>query len=225
MTSEPGRCVRCLLSMMQTLAFALLMASAPAAAAGDDVVIVPRKEWDPSPRARGFRYAGRLKDAYTTIVIHHSDFQEPPGPLGIKDYHLQVSGFSDIGYHFVISPDGTIYEGRPLDRMGAHAGITREAKSDPRKDPDWGSLGIVLDGLFTVDAPPPEQLAALDALLASLRKRFPKVVRVIGHREVRAWAESRGLHPIGELKDCPGDGLFAHIVGTREQHPAGDAAP
>jgi hypothetical protein len=201
------------------LVFALILASAPAApvaAVADDVVIVPRKEWDPTPRARGFRYGGRLKDVYTTIVVHHSDFVEPPGPLGIKNYHLEVSGFSDIGYHFVISPDGTIYEGRPLDRMGAHAGITKEARRDHTKDPDWGSLGIVLDGYFHESAPPAEQLAALDALIASLRKRFPKVQRVVGHREVRAWVESRGLHPVGEPTVCPGEGLFEHVVASRQ---------
>ncbi|MCC7110058.1 MAG: N-acetylmuramoyl-L-alanine amidase, partial [Deltaproteobacteria bacterium] len=81
--------------------------------------VVPRDEWDPAPLVAGTRYRGRLKDVLTTIVVHHSDFLEPPGPLGIKQYHLEVSGFSDIGYHFVIEPDGTVYEGRPLDRMGA----------------------------------------------------------------------------------------------------------
>lgn len=100
--------------------------------------------------------------------------------------------------------------------MGAHAGITKEANRDHTKDPDWGSLGIVLDGYFHVSEPPPAQLAALDALIANLRTRFPKVVRVIGHREVRAWVEGRGLHPVGEPKDCPGEGLFKHIVASRK---------
>lgn len=32
------------------------------------------------------------------------------------DYHT----FGDVGYHFMIGEDGTIYQGRPLDFVGAH---------------------------------------------------------------------------------------------------------
>lgn len=173
---------------MHAIALVMMLIAAPETQGtqGAVVNIVPRAAWDPSPRARGYRYRGRLKDIYRTIVVHHSDFEEPPGPVGIKDYHLHVSGFSDIGYHFVIGADGAIYEARALDRMGAHAGITKESRGDHTKDPDWGSVGIVLDGRFSANAPPAAQLQALDALIVDLRQRLPKVERVIGHAAGRA---------------------------------------
>lgn len=38
----------------------------------------------------------------------------------IKSWHVKGNGWSDIGYHFVIELDGTLKEGRPLHRSGAH---------------------------------------------------------------------------------------------------------
>lgn len=37
----------------------------------------------------------------------------------IKTWHLN-RGFHDIGYHMVIQPDGTVENGRPLNKVGAH---------------------------------------------------------------------------------------------------------
>lgn len=37
----------------------------------------------------------------------------------IRQWHLD-RGWSDIGYHYVIELDGTVKEGRPVERQGAH---------------------------------------------------------------------------------------------------------
>lgn len=37
----------------------------------------------------------------------------------IRQWHLD-RGWSDIGYHYIIELDGTIKEGRPVERQGAH---------------------------------------------------------------------------------------------------------
>jgi len=37
----------------------------------------------------------------------------------IRQWHLD-RGWSDIGYHYIIYLDGTIKEGRPVERQGAH---------------------------------------------------------------------------------------------------------
>lgn len=208
---------------MQT--FPLLAVLMAVGAAPVPVTIVPRATWDPSPRTNGVRYPNprKLADVYRTIVVHHSDFTDAPGPLVIKSYHLEVSHFADIGYHFVIATDGTVYEARSLERMGAHAGATREATRGRghSKDPDWGSIGIVLDGFFHEQLPPPAQRAALALLVNDLRKRFPNIDRVLGHREVRAGVLARGLTPLGEPTVCPGDRLFRWLdEGGLEARPA-----
>lgn len=189
------------------------------------LAIVPRAAWDPTPASSGVRYPEpkKLARVYRTIVVHHSDFIDAPGPLVIERYHLEVSRFGDIGYHFVIAKDGTVFEGRSLDRVGAHAGATREAARGlgRDRDPDWGSIGVVLDGFFHDELPPPAQLAALRLLVEDLKRRFPKVDRVIGHREVRAGVVVRGLTPIGEPTVCPGERLFRWLdEGGLQARPA-----
>lgn len=184
------------------------------------LIIVPRATWDPAPLVAGDRYSGPLTRTLRSIVVHHSDFLEPAGPLGIKQYHLEVSGFADIGYHFVIEPDGTVYEGRSLERMGAHAGVAREATRGHRdRDPDWGAIGIVLDGYFGEDLPPPAQREALLGLIDHLRARFPRIERVIGHREVRReLVVAKELTPVGPPTVCPGDALFLWLDAERREH-------
>ena len=163
------------------------------------LVVVPRAEWDPHGTPGGKPNVHALD----TIVVHHTDFADAPGPRAVLEYHLRVSRFSDIGYHFVIAADGAVYEGRPLDRVGAHAGAP--AKKGAR-DPDLGAIGIALDGYFADEPPPRAQLEALEGLVADLRKRF-RIRRLVTHREV----DGRG----GEATECPGDALQLEIMRLR----------
>jgi len=72
-----------------------------------------------------------LEEILTTIVIHHADMESKKSSLDqvkfIRDYHMGKRNFDDIAYHFLIGQDGTIYEGRPIDRIGSHAGATLES--------------------------------------------------------------------------------------------------
>lgn len=38
----------------------------------------------------------------------------------IRKIHVQHNGWADIGYHYVVYRDGTVHEGRPVDKSGAH---------------------------------------------------------------------------------------------------------
>jgi hypothetical protein len=203
--------------------------------------VVPRVAWDANPpsvdelAARGVtRYPADLAGALDWIVVHHSDFADAPGPAVIKRYHLEVSGFSDIGYHFVISPDGTVYEARPLELIGAHAGVSREqvrslralraagkrgAELDPawRLDPDYGAIGIVLDGHFFGHAPSRAQRKALRRLTVALMERFdiPRG-HVVTHREVKSRiVEASGRTFAGSVTVCPGDDAQTEVAHMR----------
>ncbi len=167
------------------------------------------------PRAmNGVEVAG---DVAESIVIHHSDFGDAPGPVVIRDYHLQVAGFSDIGYHFVIAADGRIYEGRPIHLLGAHAGISAEGRADKSKDPDFHAVGIVLDGNSGVDPPPRVQIQSLQWLVHALRERYDiSAGRIYGHRDVKSQlVEARGLHLDSSPTTCPGDGAYPLVAAIR----------
>ncbi len=57
---------------------------------------------------------------WTGIVIHHSA-TERGSVDSIRKYHIEVNGWDDIGYHFIIAQSGEIFDGRPLSKIGAHA--------------------------------------------------------------------------------------------------------
>jgi hypothetical protein len=181
-------------------------------------VVVARADWDdtPSTLAR-LRHRARPPSSTTHIVVHHSDFDDAPGPAVIRDYHRGPAGFSDIGYHLVVARDGTVFEGRPLDRVGAHAGVAVEQRRDVRLDPDEDSIGVVLDGAFMHQRPDPTQLAAAARVIRDLRARFGIPARqVIGHRDVKhALVEARGLTLKGDGTVCPGEAAFELLPALR----------
>jgi len=124
-----------------------------------------------------------------TIVIHHS----ATGPEITRDdidrMHKE-RGYSEIGYHFVVYPDGEIVEGRPVEKMGAHA-----------KGANKGSVGVCLVGRFDGDRDPPpvQQWAVATAFVAGLCRRYGVIRRnVLGHNEAGTTATAcPGFDPEG----------------------------
>lgn len=95
----------------------------------------------------------------------------------IKSWHVKGRGFSDIGYHYVIELDGTIKEGRPLHKSGAHT-IGQNSNS----------IGICYVGGLAKDKTPkdtrtPEQQTAMVNLIEVLIEAHPTIKSVHGHRE------------------------------------------
>jgi N-acetyl-anhydromuramyl-L-alanine amidase AmpD len=134
------------------------------------------------------------------FVIHCSATQAKSdvGAKEIDQWHKQ-RGFLKIGYHFVIRRGGTVEAGRKLSEPGAHAqGVNSK------------SIGICMVG--GIDAKgkaennfTPAQFTALANLLHDLKRDFPHVKTIIGHRDVQGvkkecpsfsvkdWLEERGI--------------------------------
>ena len=87
----------------------------------------------------------------TTAIIHHT-VSHDVSAKEIDRWHKE-RGWEGIGYHFVIRKDGTVEEGRDIDKIGAHA-IGRNQH-----------VGIVLTGYDTFTE---EQGRALIRLLFEL---------------------------------------------------------
>ena len=80
----------------------------------------------------------------------------------IKSWHVKGNGWSDIGYHYVIELDGTIKEGRPMHRSGAHT-----------KGHNANSIGVCYVGGIDNDKKPKDtrteaQRQSMDNLIAGL---------------------------------------------------------
>jgi N-acetylmuramoyl-L-alanine amidase len=111
------------------------------------------------------------------IILHCS--ATPPkmivGVSTIRDWHLR-RGFSDVGYHYVITKSGSVELGRPLEEVGAHS-----------KGQNKSSIGICYVGGLDMFHKPKDtmndnQVKAFESLVESLRAQFGDLT-LHGHNE------------------------------------------
>ena len=121
------------------------------------------------------------------IVIHTSDTEEGKDfrASDIDSWHRE-KGWSEIGYNYVVLIDGTMEEGRSIEKIPAHAyGYNRD------------SIGICYIGGRGKDGKSKDtrtdcQKEQLIAIIKQLKERFPTITEVVGHRDLP-----------GVAKDCP----------------------
>ena len=110
------------------------------------------------------------------------------------------------------------HENDKESRKKAQVELQKRIDQARKNDPDYGSIGVVLDGDFSgTDAPTAAQMAALKELLADLQKRFDiDNSHIITHREViTRLVEERGLTFTGHKTTCPGDQLQRAVEALR----------
>jgi N-acetyl-anhydromuramyl-L-alanine amidase AmpD len=122
------------------------------------------------------------------LIVHHSATARDTTTFeAVKRYHVS-KGWGDIGYHYFITADGRIQQGRAENVVGA------QCQADGM---NFKSLGICLTGNFDTETPTVEQLTSLVNLLRTLMTKYsiPKE-NVIGHGQVH-----------GASTACPGNVL------------------
>jgi hypothetical protein len=151
-----------------------------------------------------------LDKTLDTIVVHHTDNSNS---IKSNENREIGRGFAAIGYHFFIEKTGDIFEGRPLEVMGSHAG--EGLMPGPESDPDFDAIGIVLQGDYHWaddrifhETPPPAQLKSLEELVIALRTQFPSIRKLLLHSEV-----VRG----GAKTVCPGDHGAIYVDALRKK--------
>lgn len=154
--------------------------------------IIEREAWGAVKPSGG--YAEQTPEA---IILHHSwlpsaaQYTGAATIRGIQNYHMTgaTTGWIDIGYHFLIGPDGKIYRGRPETAVGSHCvpnsnkiGICCIGDHDPGKDP------------LT-----PASYAALKKLVPYLATKYRiSRTQLYGHRDFSP-------------KTCPGETVYVKI--------------
>ncbi|MDH7487849.1 MAG: N-acetylmuramoyl-L-alanine amidase, partial [Anaerolineae bacterium] len=152
---------------------------------------------DSLPKHPTLRYAQRTAPI-SMIVVHHTD--TPPTFTVEQLAHYHVFGtrkdaqgnwikkeWPGIGYHFVITPDGTIYQGQREETCSYHVG----------GEPNNYSLGVSFIGRFMQSnydgtprapeeqLPTPQQMYSASRLIAWLmQKHDVPIEKVMGHRDV-----------------------------------------
>ncbi len=188
--------------------------------AGGEIEIIERSEWWGNlNKDQKTPYHNRI-DASHAVVHHTATENHPSSPQqvirSIWNYHVNILGWRDIGYNYLIDHHGNIYQGRHntsisfTDVRGAHAGTANDY-----------SVGIALIGQFqpgsspSAGTPTNNSLSSLEDLLAwrfdlyglnplerdSIASYY-WIPRICGHRDVGTTA-------------CPGANLYERLPEVR----------
>ena len=132
------------------------------------------------------------------IVVHCSatSFGKDLDVEDIDRMHKR-RGWSGVGYNYVVKLDGTIQNGRPLEKIPAHVkGFNRN------------SIGICYIGGLDENGKPSDtrtdkQKEALLFKLLTLKRLFP-YAKIVGHRDLSPDRDGDGVVERHEwLKACP----------------------
>jgi hypothetical protein len=161
--------------------------------------VISRREWTNSPP--NFSLINPM-GGVNRITVHHDGM--PPTSLRgkgdvtsrleqIREAHINHDPpWADIGYHYIIDPQGRVWEGRPVQYQGAHV-----------KDHNEHNLGVMLLGNFDEQRPTPEALTTLDLFIADRMRAYRvPMSRVFTHQEINPTR-------------CPGQNLQSYMLATR----------
>jgi hypothetical protein len=133
----------------------------------------------------------------TIFAVHHSGADDDQTPREIQDFHMRDRGWSDIGYNFLIGPDGTIYAGRGWLVVGAHI-----------SGHNTSAIGVCVIGNY-VSRPVPEPVRdSLAWLYREANRRAGKTLRIRTHQQLASTA-------------CPGERLHDWVTDHLADHNAG----
>lgn len=192
--------------------------------------IVTRAEWGADESIRDTRVIGYAP--FRKIVVHHT-----ASPNSVKDpaatvrfgYNLHVvgRGFTDIGYNFLISPDGQIFEGRRARKYGkgelhtGEDGAGNGIVGGHTKGRNAGTCGIALIGNFMKSSPSNAAIESLIHLAAWEAQRHR--IDPLGSDEFIATDSTKlkffnivGHRGIGSTL-CPGNRMAASMPWLRKQ--------
>jgi hypothetical protein len=136
---------------------------------------------------------------YTIVAIHHSGNNGEKDPVEIETKHMVTRKWDDVGYHYLIPPNGEIYEGRYLAFKGSHV-----------EKANTGKVGILIMGDFEHQAwdfdddPTSAQLDSAAKLINTLKGHFA-LDKLGGHKDYKAGTE------------CPGGELYKKLPDLRKK--------
>jgi hypothetical protein len=146
----------------------------------------------------------------THLIVHHSAGANTANDWAavvraIWDFHVNVNGWDDIGYNWLVDPDGVLYEGRGDNRLGAHF-----------CGKNGGTMGVCVMGDYTPVTPTTDAVQMLEELLTW--KACDAGIDPLGS----AFHPSSGLylkhisgHRDGCSTSCPGDAFYPTLDNVR----------
>ena len=199
--------------------------------------IVTRAEWGADESIK--RTTGSCRRVFyplRQLFVHHtagSNFDDQPKATmrAIYWYHVVRQGWCDVGYNFVVSHDGRIFEGRwarsysPWEVHDSENKAGEPVAGAHVSGYNSGSVGISVMGNFQTARPSPATRRALAELLAwevdrhDLEARGSHQYRnpESGHTATLPWIAG---HRDAGSTSCPGDFLYRALRSVRRDTAA-----
>ena len=172
----------------------------PGIVSGVHPPVITSEEWGSVPPARAMS-EGRSQTAIHTLTVHHQGLVWMPGSdvaaylRNLQQWSRRAKGWIDVPYHYIIAPDGAVYQGRSPKWAG-----------DTNTDYDTqGHLQVMLLGNFEEQRPTERQWRSTVDLLTRLMIDHDLTPQnIAAHR-----------HHTGQTV-CPGAHLMTRFEDLRE---------
>ena len=200
---------------MKSAVLLFLMICSPVFAQATRPTIVSAADWGSTPQP----IPDSRKQTTQWITIHHAgelwtgkkdpaDYLRSMQAWGQKEKH-----WPDVPYHFLIAPDGRIFQGRPIEY-------------EPDSNTNYslsGNIGIEMFGNFEVQRPSPQQLQSCVKLVAWLAQdRKIDLDHIRGHKDA---AQDQTVCPGKDFYRYLQDGTFRNWVEATMHGESPDVEP
>ncbi|MDP4133553.1 MAG: peptidoglycan recognition family protein [Bacillota bacterium] len=145
-----------------------------------------------------YSWGSPLTDRQVTeyIVLHH---RAGAGDVtSIHKLHRYTNLWAGIGYHYYVRKDGSVYTGRPKEKVGAHC-----------SGHNYNSVGICFEGNFQNETMGEKQIKSGKELIAYLRGIYPGA-NVVRHKDLIT-------------TDCPGTNFPKELLSYSSDEASKDS--
>jgi hypothetical protein len=147
---------------------------------------------DKLPKKKGAQFRRRSLSQIRQIVVHHTAGPETQTPKEVALYHTSANhicsdGCPGIAYHYMIKPNGTIYQVNELESISYHV-----------KNNNTASIGVCFIGNYEVNEPTEEMIESFHKLKRVVEQKLGREIPIRQHKEFKATA-------------CPGRYLSARL--------------
>lgn len=162
--------------------------------------LVTREQWG----AQWVNPASYSYSAPVKFTLHHTARTYPANLEAAKEEMRNIqrgvlTWGIDTAYHYIISPQGDVFQGIPDDKLGSHA-----------LNDNYNNIGICFMGNYMNDNPTPQSLDALVNLVRHLNTKYPAMAkRVAQQNNANPRERFFILHRETYATLCPGDKLVA----------------
>lgn len=152
--------------------------------------VVSRAAWGSRATYCAGSHSPNRMTVHHTVTANNDALPMDARMRQLQSFHMDVNGWCDIGYHYLVGQDGQVYEGRAESTIGAHVGGSNS-----------NNAGISFIGTFTSVVPSAAMVSAGAKIIADIADRRglpidPSTVR--GHRDYTSTA-------------CPGDAFYPKL--------------